>query len=255
MSKIYNPAIKYFRTATFGENVKCLRCCLLPGGRLFLVENFGCHGYVFDPETHQWDTLEFDNPIHGVTLLKNHKCVVVTAGSKGFQEMNMKNFHTKQYQKAGGNFQAINQFGDKIAVHNDFRKLSVMDTHGNVTSTINTKYDPWYVTTDDHNCIFWTNGKHGEIHCEQVRGLKRFIHHNAKIDCPSGLTLDKRGALYVAGYDSHNIHKFSQDGQYQGEILRESDGIKHPYDIAFNNDKEELVVLNEDGAAISIYKL
>lgn len=255
MSRVSSSAKSSFATSMFGADVKCQDCCILSDNKLFLVEFAGNHGFVFDPENCQWDTLEFDNSVNGVTVLQDKKSVILTEGSNGFQEMKLSNFHTKQQRKLGGNFKAVSALGNNILVHSDYCKLSIMDLTGEILNTINTKYDPWYVATDDLNCIYWTNGKHGEVHCEQIKGLKRFIYHNSKLQCPSGLAVDTHGSLYVAGYSSHNIHKLSRDGQYQGELLRENDGIRHPLGIAVNNATNELVVLNENGTSISIFKI
>jgi hypothetical protein len=62
-------------------------------------------------------------------------------------------YHAKEYTKSGGSLKAVSAFCDKIVVHNDVRKLSIMDLTGNVVITINTKYDPWYVATDNSNCV------------------------------------------------------------------------------------------------------
>lgn len=256
MSHDPNSRRKIFQTSIFGHDVKCVRCCLLPDNRLFLVELYGNHGYVFDPESQQWDTLEFDNIVNDVTVLNNPKFALLTSGIKGFQQLKISNFMAKQYKKSGGSLKAVSAFCDKIVVHNDVRKLSVMDLTGNVVITINTKYDPWYVTTDKSNCVYWTNGKYDEIHCEQINGPRRFIYHNTGLlQCPSGLALDKRGSLYVAGYSSNNVIKISHHGQYQGEILQETNGIIHPCDIVFNDARNEIIVLNENGTSICIYEL
>ena len=52
------------------------------------------------------------------------------------------------------------------------------------------------------------------------------------------------GNLYVAAYESNNVHCFTRDGKHRGIMLKKEDGLNQPYVIAFSKKSSKVIIVN-----------
>jgi hypothetical protein len=64
------------------------------------------------------------------------------------------------------------------------------------------------------------------------------------------LQADGKGHVFVAGFESGNVHRISMTGD-KTVVLNE--GIYHPWDLTFQKELQKLVIISNDGTTIHIY--
>ncbi|XP_063425608.1 uncharacterized protein LOC134709370 [Mytilus trossulus] len=80
-----------------------------------------------------------------------------------------------------------------------------------------------------------------QVHCMKLDGT--FIS-SFDVKNPTGVTLDSKGNLYVACYGSNELCRLSSDYEVHDILLKESDGIDQPMDVAFNKTYSKLYISN-----------
>ncbi|VDI31466.1 Hypothetical predicted protein [Mytilus galloprovincialis] len=101
-----------------------------------------------------------------------------------------------------------------------------------------------YCTDFDNNKLFLVSSD----------GTEREIYISPGLEEVGDVAVDDCGDVYLRGCSPDNIHKISNDEQKHDIVLTADDGINGPFCISYNNETKELLVLNEYGRSINIYK-
>ena len=88
------------------------------------------------------------------------------------------------------------------------------------------------------------------LHFEEV-----FTYKHEQLRGIAGIATDTEGNIYVAGFNSNNVHQLSPSGQLNKIILTEAHDIINPLGISFKKDADILIVLNDSGSRVSMYEI
>ncbi|CAG2214487.1 unnamed protein product [Mytilus edulis] len=107
--------------------------------------------------------------------------------------------------------------------------------------------------------IYGTNFKNNKVCCYNSSETL-WIYQHLDIDNPVGITLDKKGFVYIASSKNNSVVVVSPDGKICKTILSETDGIKRPYGIDINKETGIMIVStniseNTDYETAFVYKI
>ncbi|KAL3884089.1 hypothetical protein ACJMK2_030311 [Sinanodonta woodiana] len=106
----------------------------------------------------------------------------------------------------------------------------------------NTKTRVFVAVTENH-----------AVHCFSLEDRSQlFVYKSGFFVClPYGIALDRDGDVYVAGHDSGNVHKLSQEGRPLQVIS--SDVPTKPLQISFNNKGDGFILSNESSESNKLH--
>ncbi|XP_063438836.1 uncharacterized protein LOC134719811 [Mytilus trossulus] len=109
--------------------------------------------------------------------------------------------------------------------------------------------------------IYGSNFSKNKVCCYNSRETL-WIYQHQDIDNPVGITLDKKGFVYIASSKKNSVVVVSPHGKICKTILSEDDGIKHPYGIDINKETGMMIVStkisedrNTDYETAFVYKI
>jgi sugar lactone lactonase YvrE len=70
-----------------------------------------------------------------------------------------------------------------------------------------------------------------------------------------GICADRRGNVFLCGYDSNNVIQMSQEGIYVGLVLGKLDGIERPQAVCFNELNNTLFVALQGSDEVRVFEL
>ncbi|XP_052090944.1 uncharacterized protein LOC127727860 [Mytilus californianus] len=242
-----------FQTTKLPDGVRIFRGCLIPGDKLLLVQCMNDKLYVSKLDGSKPKVINLDYSPQCITLYDNNHALV-SLGDKGIQIIDLTTLKPGRKIKVGGYCKGITSVKDKIWVQNQENTLTIVDINGKVLNTIHTTFDPWDICANTYGDVYCTAVFSDKVYVVTSDGKERKIYSSRDLKDAGDVTVDDRGDVYVAGKESNNIHRISNDGQKHGIVLTADDGIKQPTGLSYNCEKNELLVINDDGKTINIYK-
>ncbi|XP_071147934.1 uncharacterized protein [Mytilus edulis] len=241
-----------FQTTKLGNGVNINRGCFIPGDKLLLCDDlFKLCVCKLDGSIS--GMLDMDYEPRNISLFdKTH--AVVSVGDDGIQIINLTSLKPGRRFKVKGICRGITTVKDKIWVKNKPHTLTIVDIKGKVLKVIRTTFDPNDICANQDDNVYCTDFGNDQVFLVSSDGEEEEIYSSPDLKGAIGVAVDDRGDLYVAGCGSNNIHKISNDGQKYDIVLSADDGINEPLDISFNDETKELLVLNDRGISINIYK-
>lgn len=114
---------------------------------------------------------------------------------------------------------------------------------------------PNYIHVDDIGRIMFSNRNSDSLMCMTYDFQPVFEYSHENLKGVSGITTDTEGNIYVAGFNSNNIHQLTPEGKLNRIILSDANEISSPRGIAYKKDIDILVVLNDCGCKIAMFSL
>ena len=132
----------------------------------------------------------------------------------------------------------------------------IYNENGKPRKKIQTSFNPQDMCLNKAGDIYCTDYIGSNVYVINFEGLARTLYSSKDLKFPLGLDVDdSTGNIYVAGKDSNNIHRISGDGNTSNIILTKEDGIDCPFGVSFENVTRQLMVINNKGRSINIYKV
>ncbi|XP_063411320.1 protein PML-like [Mytilus trossulus] len=178
----------------------------------------------------------------------------VSVGKAGFQIIDLKSLKPGRLIQVGGKCSGITSVKDKIWVKNKSNTLTIVDINGKVFKVIKTTFDAYQICASQDGDVYCTDLNSSTVFLVSSDGKERELYNSPDLRGARGVAVDDRGDVFVSGWLSNNIHRISDDGQKHDIILSADDGIKGPFGLSYNNETRELLLLNNRGESIYIYK-
>ncbi|XP_063411341.1 uncharacterized protein LOC134694267 [Mytilus trossulus] len=243
-----------FPTTKLGTGVSIFRGCFISGYRLLLCHYNEKRLIVCRLDASNFTVIEMDYSPHNISLYdKTH--VVVSVVDKGIQIIDLTSLKPGRTIKVEGNCYGITSVNEKIWVKNKPYTLTIVDINGKVFKVIKTTFNPNDICANQDGDVYCTDNQSNKVYEVTSDGKEREIYSSPDLDGSYGVAVDDRGDVYVAGYTSNNIHRISNDGQTHDIVLSADDGIYRPFGLSYNNETKELLVFNDYGDSINIYRI
>ncbi|CAC5426466.1 unnamed protein product [Mytilus coruscus] len=234
---------------TFGADA------LFPSNRLLLPNYNDDKIHVCQLDGSNSSSIQLRYNPHAVSLYDSYQALV-TSNQRGFIEIfDIENLKAGKNMQVGHECKGITSVGGNIYVRDSFSSLSMVDINGVELRKTLTTSDPLCLSLNKANEIYFTAVLDDNVYVIKSDGKERVFYNNPGLKDPYGIAVDDNNDVYVAGRKSNDIHRITRDRKRQDIVLDEKDGIKGPMGLSFNYLTKELMVVNEDGWSIRVYKI
>ncbi|CAC5426467.1 unnamed protein product [Mytilus coruscus] len=235
-----------------GVNIHC--GCFIPGKRLLLANSYYENIYVCDLDGSNVRSIELQYNPCSVALYFNNKALV-SSHRRFFQIVDLDTLEPGSNIGVGLECTVITSVNGDMCVRNSNSSLSMVDIDGVEQRKIFTTSDPLYLSINKSNEIYYIASNDDKVFVTTSDGKGRVFYDSPELKGLMGFAVDDNNDAYVSTVDSNAIYKISQDGQKHDIILNEEDGIKGPMGLSYNDLTKELMIINEEGLSIMIYKM
>lgn len=111
-----------------------------------------------------------------------------------------------------------------------------------------------YVTYQNEK-FYYTKWDENIVACCDGAGNTIWTFHNGILKKPCGITIENGGNIFVAGFESNNIVLISENGKQYRELLSESDNLNNPTAIDYNNETNQLAIVNLEGGMCNVFEI
>ncbi|XP_021369084.1 uncharacterized protein LOC110460475 [Mizuhopecten yessoensis] len=109
--------------------------------------------------------------------------------------------------------------------------------------TCNSMSTELYVTDSALHCVI-ALGTDGQL---------KFIYRARDMGCPTGISVDRSGNIYVCAKETSNVHRVEPGGKEGGPIFAGSDGVIKPRGICYSSNNGNLYIANNNTSKIKAY--
>lgn len=246
--------IETFQTLAFGFDVSVHKGGFISDNDLLLTDNKKNYLHVckLNGSDHNIITLDY-NPSHVVIYNSNY--AIVTGGSNGvFQLINLTTFQPEQKIQVGALCRGITSSNGRIWVDIGYRQLAEIDINGKILKKTKLSFIPWELACNKTCSLYSTVYCRNELYVITSDLDETEVSQHPDLTSPAGIVVDNDGDLYAAELKSNTIVRFSHDGKADGIVLSEGDGIRRPKGLSFNMTGTLLMIINNDGQSVSIFK-
>lgn len=101
--------------------------------------------------------------------------------------------------------------------------------------------------------LYVTDSAEHRVIAFSTDGQLKFVYKSSELGCPTGISVDSIGNIFVCGKETSNVHLIEPGGSEGGEILSGSDGIMKPRGICYCAANANLYVANSNTPKIKAY--
>ncbi|VDI37620.1 Hypothetical predicted protein [Mytilus galloprovincialis] len=246
--------VNSFKTSEIdgGVNIHC--GCFIPGNRLLLANSYYENIYVCDLDGSNVRSIELQVNPCAVALYDNNKALV-SSHRRFFQIIDLDTLEPGSNISVGLECTVITSVNGTICVRDSNSSLSMVDIDGVERGKISTTFDPLHISINKANEVYYIASNDDKIFVTTSDWKERVFYDSPELKGLMGIAVSDNNDVYVSSVDLNAIYKLSQDGQKHDIVLNEEDGIKGPMGLSYNDVTKELMVINEDGLSIMIYKI
>ncbi|XP_052097424.1 uncharacterized protein LOC127732428 [Mytilus californianus] len=251
---IENVKLILQKKVTTRENIRIRGCSMSLNGDFFFTEHV-CHKRLIVISSD--GNLKYNmslKPSHGFDLtFTDETTVAITSGysqnETGINMIDIENQSKIKFIKLPSYPYGIARDSDSLFVcvlgHGIYKVNTLDDTTSLVISCYLPPYSYVSVFTDN---IYFTDGD--SVVCCDLNGTRVWTFKDDSIlNCPTGITVDNDGNVYVVGERSSNVVIIANDRKHHKEILTTKDGLCQPSAIFFDKLKRKLLVANINNTA------
>lgn len=153
--------------------------------------------------------------------------------------------------------------GKLVVAYQNPGKVEIMDEKGHINRTIQQNihgaslYDDSRVSIGTDNKSFYISDRFFKnITCFSWNGTIICEYNSQSLIRPCGIAALGDGSLLVCNSSNHSIHLISPKLTQDRVILEKKDGLKHPWSVAVDNEKNKLFVGSVDTSDyVNVYEM
>ncbi|XP_063400101.1 uncharacterized protein LOC134684723 [Mytilus trossulus] len=246
-----------FLTSVLGSKVKISKGCFVSGKRLLLSHYNSKHISVCGYDGNGVHMITLEHELRDVAMVDDNQAIV-TLSDKGFQILDLTTLTLGRCIKPGGKgCCAVSCNNDQIWTFNGGLTISQIDISGNILRYITTKNRVHNLCIDNNGNIYYTTGNGADNNVYRITpdGQESLFFSHSDLIFPWVIDVDHKGHVYVGGMGSQNIHRISSDGKDHQIILTKDDGINGAWDVCYNRETKQLLVVNDYKESLAMYTL
>ena len=220
--------------------------CFVSDNKFLLVDLHRRYLYLCKPGGSELKSIELDFRPRRVTCYDNNQALV-TSSDNYIQIINTTTGTAENKIDVGTECYHISSRAGMIWVTGfwNSKSLTAIDINGKVIHEIKTKCDVKDMSVHQSGDVYFTSTEDEAVRAVTPEGQEREVYSSPELLGPDGITIDDNGDIYVAGFDSNNIHCISSDGKHHCIVPLAKHWIVDPSGLAFNNDTKEIMVITD----------
>ncbi|CAC5423752.1 unnamed protein product [Mytilus coruscus] len=147
----------------------------------------------------------------------------------------------------------INYIGKQLVVNLTNKTIQFFHLSGNILSTLSTAKNSSHCSVFNGEFYYTTHRSHA-VYSTDLNGEIRWMFGCQKSDCPTGISNDASGNIFVACSDSNQLVVVGQDGKKSRILLTKEDGLHEPIATHYNRISNNILVCNVSGQCF-VYKV
>lgn len=228
--------------------------CFIPDNRVLLVSSFYQKLYVCELDGSNSRSVDLDFNPFTVTLYENNKALV-SSNRRFVQIVDLDSLEPISDIMIGMECSAITSINRDICVRDSNCSLSLVDIDGEEQGKISTTSDPLHLSITKDNEIYYIASNDDKVFVTTLYENERVFYDNPDLQNLTGIAVDDNKNVYVSSATSNAIYRISRDGQKHEVVLNEEDGIDYPCGLSYYDLTKEVMVFNDNGGLIQIYKI
>lgn len=231
-------------------SVVCLR-----DDRIILADSGNPRILLYDQEGNLLNEISLHGKPRDMVLLDDSQLVMTFPNLLMIQFLHVEDLKVTKTVHIGYECFGITRVGDRMVVTCGTH-LATLDIEGNLLDTIPTRNrSARYICSDDRQNIYFTGWEFDSIHCISPSGAYSIIPADSSLRYCRGLVIHD-DSLLVVGRWSHNICRFTLDGEQRGAIVTKADGLDVPIALALSANKPNtFLITNNNGRSVVICKM
>lgn len=246
-------------------------CCLLDSGDILLADYNNKKVKKLDKETYTVsDSLKFPAAVHSICRVSNSQ-VAVTLDNFSVVFVNVDDKLTPvNTLQLDFNCRGIAVIGDTmyVSMHqgesvSEFsiegkQRRATFYTQSKSYLSFFTPLQKYYIrdlcSSDDRKALYIAIKWKGLVTVD-TKGNITWEFSGPKLLNAWGISTDGKENVFVGGFRSNNVVQLSNNGEYVGEVVPESFGLRKPQGLCFARDSNKLIVATDGSNEVDVFDL
>ncbi|XP_063409078.1 uncharacterized protein LOC134692551 [Mytilus trossulus] len=226
-------------------------CAILPNGHLLFANYTNEQNLLeYNKEGNYIGSIPVSAAPYDITVLDSDRIAITYGYNRFFEIFNYRNSRIEKKIKTEAECWGLSQSNGKIFVI--CYKVEVFDITGKKECTLDAETDV-YISASIHN-FFCSNHSNGTVCCYDMNGQVVWKFHDDSLVNPFCVANDRSGNVFVVGRKSRKLILIQHDGKSYKNLLNLEE-YSAPSAVCYNNDKQTLLICNENGGACALYKV
>lgn len=244
---------KSFQASKLGDDVEINKGCFISGNKLLLIQEDAYYLYVCDLDGSNAFPIKLCYKAECVTPYKRNQALVLDRNGV-IQILNLSDLTLgKQITIDRTECSSITSLGEHIWISYE-NVLAKIDIHGDVLQKKETNFRPCDICLSKRGYVYCADDNSDKVFVLKYNGEVSMAIGDNDLRGTRGVAVDHKNQVYIAGKMSENIIRISSDRNHHIIVLKAEHGIDQPIGLSYNSDARLLMVVNENGKTIDLYK-
>lgn len=237
------------------HSIRLTGCTVLPTAEIVVADKGNDRLIIFEADgTLKKELAVVGSPVDVAYTDQNQVAVTLSNKSK-IKFVNMENGITSCKMSLTSSAYGISVSGDTMIVRIKDSSFLYTDKTRRVVRMVPISDECILYVTYQNEKFYYTNWEKNIVACCDGAGNTIWKFHNGILKRPCGITIENGGHIFVAGFESNNIVLISENGKQYCELLSESDNLKNPTAIDYNDETKQLAVVNLEGGMCNVFEI
>lgn len=241
----------------FGRHFNISNGCLISGKRLLLSFVEKQMLSICNLNGSDAKSIELDYEPHSFTLYDKNLALVTSWKGCFFQTMNLTSLKPEKKNFIGKNCGGITCSEGKIWLSVDIDYLIMTNLDGDILKKIHTKANPYDISMNRAGDVFFTRRETGDF--KVLRANSKDATNFNRLRHANGIAVGESNCVYASKWKPSNIYRIHEERDADGEdtenLFNENSVIENPSKLSYDNETKHLMIINENGKSVLIYKI
>ena len=200
---------------------------------------------VLSDDGKQLNNIGLEGVPWGIVVVPDKEEAIVTLPGKNFMQIiNTSTMRAEQKIKVPVSCRGITLIDNDIVLWNN-RVIYIINREGQCLKTIKVGKGTMYsLYCGKDKTLYCCDADNDTLYGIKQDGTILFSFSSGDFKAPICVAAAANGNLYVAAWETDNVHCLTSDGKHKGIMLKQEDGLYQPYAIAFSKNSSKIFIVN-----------